>query len=79
MSTRESVQNTLPFVFCEQLLMSSLKFAPQHRVGLFRTFGRENGCSSPRQNLSGSDLYDQQAMAISVLFTRPHLWHQFPN
>jgi hypothetical protein len=59
--------------------MSSLKFAPKHRLGLFQAFGRENGCSSPRQNLSGSDLCDQQAMAISVLFTRPHVWHQFPN
>jgi hypothetical protein len=33
---RKSVQNTLPFVFCEQLLMRSPKFAPNHRVGLSR-------------------------------------------
>jgi hypothetical protein len=47
--------------------------------GAFPTFGRENGCSSPRQNLSGSELYDQQAMAISLPFTRPRAWHRFRN
>ena len=45
--------------------------------GLFRTW--ENGCSSPRQNLFGSDLYDQQAMAIAVPFTRPRAWHRSQN
>jgi hypothetical protein len=57
--------------------MAAIRFPPKHRVGLFRTW--ENGCSSPRQNLSGSDLYDQQAMAIAVPFTRPRAWHRSQN
>jgi len=72
------VQNTLPFVFCEQLLMSSLKFAPKHRVGFSRPLAGKMDVYL-RAKICLISTYTINKPWRLVLFTRPRAWHRSRN